>query len=222
MSKVVWDQVGEKFYETGCDRGVLYKPDGTGAYKNGVGWNGLTAVNENPEGGDASDYYANNSKYLSLLAAEKYSFTIEAYTYPDEFAECDGSAEIAPGVYAGQQSRKPFGFTYRTMLGNDVKGEDFGYELTLVYGCKASPSSKDHATMNESPEPTTMSWDVSTTPVPVPGFKPTASLKIKSTGVEASKLKTLEDILYGTEDNDPRLPLPEEIISIVGALSAAG
>lgn len=223
MARLTWDDVGKREYETGCDRGVLYKPNSEGKYLGGVAWNGLTACNENPEGGDATDLYANNSKYLSLIAAEKYGFTIEAYTYPDEFEECDGSKEIAPGVYAGQQTRKPFGFTFRTLLGNDTEGDEHGYKIVLAYGCKASPSSKDHATVNDSPEAATMSWDVSTTPVPAgkEGLKPTASLTIKSTKVAADKLKALEDILYGTAEAEPRLPLPEEVITIIGALPEA-
>lgn len=217
MARVIWDDVTKKIWETGVDRCVLYKPDTTGKYTKGVGWNGLSAVNESPSGADTTKIYANNAVYGSMTAAEEYSGTIEAYTFPDEFRECDGSAEIAPGVYIGQQARKTFGLTYRTLLGNDTEDVEYGYKLHLVYGCKASPSSKDHATVNESPEAVTMSWEFSSTPVPVTGHKPTSKIEIVSTTVDKTKLAALEDILYGTAETEPRLPLPDEIITLLGA-----
>lgn len=216
MSKLVWDKTGERQYENGVDRGVLYLYK-DGAYKNGVVWNGLTAVNESPSGAEPSALWADNIKYLNLMSAEEFGASIEAYMYPDEFSECDGSAEIAPGVYAGQQKRSMFGFSYRTKLGNDVDGGDFGYKLHLLYGCLASPSEKGYATENDSPEAITFSWEVSTTPVEVPGLKPTACVTIDSTKVDAAKLAALELILYGSEDEEARLPLPEELATIFSA-----
>lgn len=214
--KLKWDQIGEHFYETGVDHGVLYPSLGK-TYANGVAWNGLTAVNETPSGADANDSYADNIKYLSLRAAEDFGATIEAFTYPKEFEICDGSAEIAPGVLIGQQNRRAFGFSYRTLMGNDVSGQDYGYKLHLVYGCTASPSERSYSTVNESPEPLTFSWELSTVPVDVPGFKPTAILTIDSTACRKSALRKLEDILYGTDTTAARLPLPEEVISIMSA-----
>ena len=216
MSKLVWDKTGERQYENGVDRGVLYLYK-DGAYKNGVVWNGLTAVNESPSGAEASALYADNIKYLNLMSAEEFGASIEAYMYPDEFAECDGSAEIAPGVYAGQQKRCMFGFSYRTKLGNDVDGGDFGYKLHLLYGCLASPSEKGYATENDSPEAITLSWEISTTPVEVPGLKPTSCVTIDSTKVDAEKLAALEAILYGSDDEEARLPLPAELATIFSA-----
>lgn len=216
MSKLVWDKTGERQYENGVDRGVLYLYK-DGAYKNGVVWNGLTAVNESPSGAEPSALWADNTKYLNLMSAEEFGASIEAYMYPDEFSECDGSAEIATGVYAGQQKRSMFGFSYRTKLGNDVDGGDFGYKLHLLYGCLASPSEKGYATENDSPEAITFSWEVSTTPVEVPGLKPTACVTIDSTKVDAEKLAALELILYGSEDEEARLPLPEELATIFSA-----
>lgn len=216
MSKLVWDKTGERQYENGVDRGVLYLYK-DGAYKNGVVWNGLTAVNESPSGAEPSALWADNTKYLNLMSAEEFGASIEAYMYPDEFSECDGSAEIAHGVYAGQQKRSMFGFSYRTKLGNDVDGGDFGYKLHLLYGCLASPSEKGYATENDSPEAITFSWEVSTTPVEVPGLKPTACVTIDSTKVDAEKLAALELILYGSEDEEARLPLPEELATIFSA-----
>lgn len=169
MSKLQWDKVGERFYETGVDRGVLFPMGKGGVYDKGTAWNGLTAINENPTGGEANPFYANNKKYLNIIAAEDFGFGIEAYTYPDEWEACDGSVEIAPGVTAGQQTRKVFGLTYRTLIGNDTDGQDHGYKIHLVYGAQAAPSQRNHGTVNESPEPTTMSWDATTTPVEVPG-----------------------------------------------------
>lgn len=216
MSKLVWDKTGERQYENGVDRGVLYLYK-DGAYKNGVVWNGLTAVNESPSGAEPSALWADNTKYLNLMSAEEFGASIEAYMYPDEFSECDGSAEIATGVYAGQQKRSMFGFSYRTKLGNDVDGGDFGYKLHLLYGCLASPSEKGYATENDSPEAITFSWEVSTTPVEVPGLKPTACVTIDSTKVDAEKLAALELILYGSEDEEARLPLPAELATIFSA-----
>lgn len=218
--KLVWDKTGERYYETGTDRGVLYVTDGEGKYGTGVAWNGLTAVTESPSGAEASPLYADNIKYLNLISKEDFGATIEAYTYPDEFAACDGSAEIATGVTIGQQKRSTFGFAYRTRLGNDIDGDDYGYKIHLVYGALATPSEKSYATVNDSPEAITFSWEISTTPVEVTGFKPTAHLEINSTKVPAEKLAELEDLLYGTADKEASLPLPDEIIALVG--QAAG
>lgn len=214
--KLTWDKTGERLYETGVDRGVLY-PIQDGEYNMGVAWNGLTAVTESPSGAEATAIWADNIKYLNLMSAEEFGATIEAYTYPDEFAECDGSAEIAGGVYIGQQSRKTFGLCYRTVLGNDVESNDYGYKLHLIYGALASPSEKAYNTINDSPEAITFSWEVTTTPVNVTGFKPTANVTIDSTKCDADKLAALEAILYGSDDTEARLPLPDEIVSIIGA-----
>ena len=215
MSKLVWDQVGERLYETGTKKGVLY-PFESNAYAKGVAWNGLTAVTKSPSGAEATAIYADDIKYLNLRSAEEFGATIEAYTYPDEFAECDGSAYIAPGIKIGQQKRKMFGFSYTTTVGNDTEGDDHGYKIHLVYGATASPSEKSYQTINDSPEAITFSWEVATTPVEVKGFKPTATLEIDSTKVDADKLTALEDILYGTENAEPRLPLPDEVVALVG------
>lgn len=217
MAKLVWDADSKKTYETGVDHGVLYLKDATGAYSTGIAWNGLTAVTENPSGAESTPLYADNIKYLNLRSVEEFGCTIEAYTYPLEFMECDGSAELVPGVYVGQQARKPFGFSYRTVLGNDTLGEAYGYKLHLVYGCDASPSEKGYQTINDSPDAITFSWEVNTTPVNVNGsLKPTATLVIDSTAVDKEKLASLEDILYGTSENEPRLPLPAEIATLIG------
>lgn len=216
MSKLVWDQTGERFYETGVKQGVLYPRATGGTYPKGVAWNGLTAVTESPSGAEATPIYADDIKYLNLVSAEEFGVTIEAYTYPDEFAQCDGSAEIAAGVMIGQQSRKTFGLSYKTALGNDTDGDDYGYKLHIIYGALAAPSEKGYATKNDSPEAITFSWEVTTTPVSVTGFKPTASITIDSTKVEATKLTALEAILYGGTDTEPRLPLPDEIITLLG------
>lgn len=213
MSALVWDQTTQKLYETGVDRGVLY-PVSNNAYGTGVAWNGLTAVNESPSGAEPSDIYADNTKYLTLRSAETFGATIEAYTYPDEFAECDGSAMVATGVTIGQQPRKSFGLCYRTLIGNDTDGQDHGYKLHLIYGCTASPSEKSYQTVNDSPEAITFSWEVSTTPVNVEGHKPTAQLIVDSTKVDKAKLATLEAQLYGGESSDPKLPTPAEVIAI--------
>lgn len=212
---LVWDAAGKRFYETGVKKGVLYVQDVKGAYPKGVAWNGLTGVTESPSGAEANPIYADDMKYLNLYSTEEFGATIEAYTYPDEFAECDGSAELTAGVTIGQQKRKAFGMCYRTVLGNDVTGEDYGYKLHIIYGAMASPSEKAYATVNDSPEAITFSWEVTTTPVNVEGLKPTASLVIDSTKVDASKLSALEAILYGSENVDPRLPLPDEIKTLM-------
>ena len=216
MSKLVWDQTGERFYETGVKNGVLYVQS-NGAYPKGVAWNGLTAVTESPSGAEASPLYADDIKYLNLLSNEEFGATIEAYTYPDEFAECDGSASLAEGVFIGQQKRSAFGLCYRTTLGNDVDGNDHGYKLHIIYGALAAPSEKAYATINDSPEAITFSWEVTTTPVNVAGHKPTASITIDSTKVDATKLKALEDKLYGTESEEASLPLPDEIATMFAA-----
>lgn len=220
MSKLIWDQTGERLYETGVKKGVLYPQNTSGAYPLGVAWNGLTAVTESPSGAEPTDLYADDIKYLSLYSTEEFGATVEAYTYPKEFAECDGSAEIATGVTIGQQTRKAFGLCYRTVLGNDVSSEDYGYKLHLIYGAKASPSEKGYSTINDSPEAITFSWELNTTPVEVTGYKPTACLTINSTECDADALATLEEILYGTDDVDPRLPLPDEIMTIMGSTTS--
>lgn len=224
--KLVWDKTGEHFYETGVKNGVLYPMSASGTYPKGVAWNGLTAITESPSGAEATALYADDIKYLNLMSNEEFGATVEAYTYPDEFAECDGSASLTEGVYIGQQARKTFGLCYRTTLGNDAKGNDYGYKLHIIYGAMASPSEKAYSTINDSPDAITFSWELSTTPVAVANFKPTASLTIDSTKVDAQKLAALEDILYGKdgtgEDHttgavDPRLPLPDEIATLMKA-----
>lgn len=221
MSKIEWDKTGEKLYETGVKNGVLYLPDESGVYTNGVAWNGLTSVKESPSGAEATPLYADDIKYLELTSAEEFGGTLECYTYPDEFAECDGSAEVAPGVIIGQQNRKTFGLCYRTTLGNDIKGNEYGYKLHLIYGAKASPSEKAYSTINDSPEAITFSYEISTTPVNVTGHKPTASLIVDSTKVSAEKMAALEAILYGKDgvesspNNNPKLPLPDEVIALL-------
>ena len=214
MAKLIWDKAGERFYETGVKMGVLY-PQEAGAYPKGVAWNGLTAVTESPSGAEASPLYADDIKYLNLMSTEEFGATIEAYTYPEEFAACDGSASIAAGVYIGQQKRNTFGLCYRTVLGNDQESNDYGYKLHIIYGCLAAPSEKAYATVNDSPEAITFSWEVSTTPVAVTGAKPTASVTIDSTKVAAEKLAALEAILYGSESEEARLPLPDEIAELM-------
>lgn len=210
---LVWDQVGTRQYETGVDHGVLF-PWATNSYGAGVAWSGLTAVTESPSGADANTLYADNIEYLNLTAAEKFGATIEAYSYPDEFAECDGSAELAPGVTIGQQTRKMFGFSYRTKVGNDVNDEA-GYKIHLVYGAKAAPSERAYATVNDSPEAITFSWEISTTPVAVAGFKPTAHVEIDSTKTDSTKLTAFEAILYGSTTAAARLPLPDEVKTLL-------
>ena len=219
MAKIEWDKTGERLYETGVKNGVLYVQEG-GVYPKGVAWNGLTAVTESPSGAEATPLYADDIKYLNLLSAEEFGATIEAYTYPDEFAECDGSAALADGVMIGQQPRKAFGLCYRTTIGNDTNGNDYGYKLHIIYGALAAPSEKAYATINDSPEAITFSWEVTTTPVNVTGAKPTAYITIDSTKADPAKLAALEDILYGKNGepgNEPRLPLPDEIKSLMTA-----
>lgn len=215
MSKIVWDEIGKRFYETGVEKGVLYVQDANGAYPLGVAWNGLTSVTESPSGAEANPQYADNTKYVTLMSAEEFGATIEAFTYPEEFAACDGSASIATGVVIGQQSRKAFGMSYKTALGNDVAGDVYGYKLHIIYGAQAAPSEKAYQTINDSPEAITFSWEVTTTPVPVTGQKPTASIVIDSTKVDPTKLAALELILYGNTGVAPRLPMPDEVASIM-------
>lgn len=216
MSKIEWDKTGERFYETGVKNGVLYPKTGAdGAYANGVPWNGLTAVTESPSGAEATPLYADDIKYLNLISAEEFGATIEAYTYPEEFAQCDGSASLAEGVTIGQQTRKAFGLAYTTTIGNDVDGNDKGYKIHLIYNALAAPSERAYATINDSPEAITFSWEVTTTPVDAgTGFKKTACLTVDSTKVDAGKLKILEDKLYGTESDEPTLPSPTEVATI--------
>lgn len=215
MSRLVWDNTGERLYETGVKRGVLY-PAVNGTYPKGVVWNGLTSVSESPSGADANPIYADDIKYLELRSAEEFGATVEAYMYPEEFAICDGSAAVASGVIIGQQTRKPFGLCYRTILGNDTENDAYGYKLHLIYNAMASPSERSYQTVNDSPEAITFSWELTTTPLAVDGYKPTASMIIDSTKADATKLAALEDILYGTENEDARLPLPGEVIELMG------
>lgn len=208
-----WDKTGEKLYETGVEQVALYVQGSSGAYGTGVAWNGITAVNEAPSGAEATSLYANDRKYLDLFSAEEYGGTIEAYMYPDAWKKCDGCADIAKGVSVRQQKRSAFGLAFKTLIGSDTDGNDHGYKLHLVYAATASPSSRDHGTVNDSPEASTMSWEFKTTPVTVPGYKPTSTIEIDSTTVDAEKLASFEKILYGSENADARLPLPEEVIS---------
>lgn len=213
MAVLQWDLVGERVYETGVDHGVLYIPT-AGVYDNGVAWNGLTSVNETPSGAEATPQYADNIKYLNLISAEELGLTVEAFTYPDEFAVFDGVAAPQPGVLIGQQNRGVFGLSYRTLIGNDIEGTDHGYKLHLVYGCQATPSEKAYNTVNDTPEAITFSWTVSTTPVAVTGYKPTSMITIDSTVVDPAELAALEDLLYGTVADDPQLPLPDAVIAL--------
>lgn len=219
MSKLVWDQTGERRYETGIDHGVVY-PQAGGAYPKGAAWNGLISVTKSPSGAEPTPLWANNHKYANLISAEELGFSIEAYTYPDEFAACNGEMELVPGVRVGQQKRVPFGLAYRNWVGNDTDGTKASYILNLIYGGLAAPSEEVDTTINDSPEAKTMSWECTTTPVELEGFEPTASLEIDSSKVDAAKLKALEDILYGTESEEARLPLPDEVAEILGG--AAG
>lgn len=220
MAKLIWDATGERFYETGVKNGVLYVADAQGTYPKGVAWNGLTAVTESPSGAEPTPLYADDIKYLNLMSAEEFGATVEAYTYPDEFAQCNGEASLVKGVVIGQQPRKTFGMAYRTVLGNDVNNENYGYKLHLIYGAVAAPSEKAYATINDSPEAITFSWELTTTPVSVNGFKPTAYLTIDSTKADPTKLASLENILFGTEEVEARLPLPDEIATLMQTAAA--
>lgn len=214
MSKIIFDNTGEKIYETGVDHCVLYVRD-SNTYQTGVAWNGITAINENPSGAEATPIYADNIKYLNIVSGEDFGATIEAYTYPDEFTECDGSAEIVAGVKIGQQTRKPFALCYRTLIGNDVAGTGHGYKLHFIYNAQAAVSAKNYKTINESPEAMSFSWEISTTPEVVEGFKPTATVTVDSTKVDAVKLKALEDKIYGSENSEPTMPTISEIVSLL-------
>lgn len=220
MSKLVWDKTGERFYETGVSKGVLYVQADGGSYPKGVAWNGLTAVTESPSGAEATPLYADNIKYLNLMSAEEFGATVEAYMYPDEFAACNGEASLSEGVTIGQQVRKAFGMSYQTKIGNDINNE-LGYKIHIIYNALAAPSERAYNTVNDSPEAITFSWELTTTPVEVTGMKPTACLTIDSTKVDKMKLEALETVLYGNEDTEPSLPLPDEIAALL-AESAQG
>lgn len=215
MAKLVFDELGKRFYETGVSNAVLYPQADDGTYPKGVAWNGITAANESPSGAESNDQYADNIVYLSLTGAEKFEGTIEAFSSPAEFDECDGMKELSKGLTVSQQTRKPFGFAYKSILGNDIKGNDYGYKLHIWYGCKAAPSERSHSTVNDSPEPQNPSWSISSTPVAVPGAKPSSVLTFNSTTTPADKLKKIEDILYGTDEADARLPLPTELLELL-------
>ena len=217
MAELKWDNPGERYYETGVKNCILYVQDAEGNYPKGVAWNGITAITESPSGAESTPLYADDTKYLNLISNEEFGATIEAYTYPDEFAECDGTAELATGIKLGQQPRKQFGLCYLTTLGNDLKKNDYGYKLHLVYGCTAAPSEKGYATINDSPEAITFSWEVSTTPVEVPGFKPTAHIEIDSTKVKPEDLAKIKAKLWGTATEEATLPLPNEIKTLITA-----
>ena len=217
MAPLTWDEVGDRLYEVGVDHGVLYIPDQAGVYNTGFAWNGLTTVTESPSGAEPSPQYADNIKYLNLISAEEFGGTIEAFTYPEEFGQCDGSAVPAPGVIIGQQGRKMFGLSYRTKVGNDVEGTDFGYKLHLLYGCQAAPSEKAYATINDSPEAISFSWEITTSPVPVTDHKPTALIVIDSTVVDSADLTSLETLLYGLAATPADLPTPDAVIALFGA-----
>lgn len=215
MAKLVWDIPGKRFYETGVSDVALYLQDESGAYPQGVAWSGVSAINESPSGAEPSPYYADNIKYLNLMSAEEYGATVEAYQYPPEFDQCNGFDELGQGVSIGQQTRKPFGLAYKTIKGNDTRGNDFGYKIHLVYGCLAAPSEAEHNTISDSPDPSLMSWEVSTTPVPVTGKKPTSTLVIDSTTVDPGKLAEIEKMLYGDTATEAKLPLPDEIAAVL-------
>ena len=217
MAPLTWDQVGDKLYETGVDHGVLYLPDQAGVYNSGFAWNGLTTVTESPSGADPNPQYADNLKYLNLYSAEEFGGTIEAFTYPEEFGECDGTALPKPGLAIGQQGRKMFGLSYRTKVGNDVDGVEYGYKLHLIYGCQAAPSEKAYATINDSPAAISFSWAITTTPVPVTNFKPTSLIVVDSTVVDPADMASLEDILYGKAAIEAALPTPDAVIALIGA-----
>lgn len=216
MAKLVWDATGQHLYETGIDHVVLYKLDDQNLYSSGYAWNGVSAINESPSGADSNPIYADNIKYLDLRSAEQFGATIECYTYPDEFAECNGEATPAAGIVLGQQTRKTFGLSYRTLIGNDAKGNDYGYKLHLIYGCTASPSEKNYTTVNDSPEAGSFSFEVTTVPVAVPGYKNTALIVIDSTKFTSQIMKTLEDLLYGTENATASLPSPQTVLTTLG------
>lgn len=215
MAKLIFNNVGERLFETGVKNGVLYVMGDDGTYENGVVWNGLTAVTESPSGAETTPLYADDVKYVVIYAAEEFGATVEAYTYPEEFEQCDGSASIFEGITIGQQTRKSFGMCYKTSVGNDVQGQDFGYKIHIIYGAKAAPSEKSYSTINDSPEAVTFSWELSTVPVPVEGFNPTATMVIDSTRVPAEKMTLIEDKLYGTEETEATLPLPGELLALL-------
>ena len=215
MARLIWDEVGQRFFETGVKNGVLYVQDNNGSYKNGVVWNGLTAVTESPSGAEETPLYADDVKYLTLRSAEEFGATVEAYTYPEEFEQCDGSAAIAAGVIIGQQARRAFGLCYRTSVGNDIQGQNFSYKLHLIYGCTVAPSEKSYSTINDNPEAITFSWELSTVPVPVDGFSPTASLVIDASKVDEGKMQLLENALFGDDQNEAKLLLPNEIMELI-------
>lgn len=215
MAKLVFNNVGERLFETGVKNGVLYVMGDDGAYENGVVWNGLTAVTESPSGAETTPLYADDVKYVVIYAAEEFGATVEAYTYPEEFEQCDGSAAISEGITIGQQTRKSFGMCYKTSVGNDVQGQDYGYKIHIIYGAKAAPSEKSYSTINDSPEAVTFSWELSTVPVPVEGHNPTATMVIDSTRVPAEKMALIEAKLYGTEEAEATLPLPNEILALI-------
>lgn len=219
MSKLVWDQLGERLYETGVEQCAIYPMTGS-EYGAGEAWNGLTAVNESPSGAEVTPIYANDKKYAELVSAEELGGTIEAYTYPDGFAECNGEKTIAKGVKAGQQTRKPFGMVYKSLIGNDTEGTKYGYKLNIIYNARVSPSEKANNTVNDSPEAATMSWEFTTTPIAIEGYDASSKLTIDSTDADEAKLKSLEDILYGSESEEPRLPMPDEIITLMGEVAA--
>ena len=215
MARLIWDEVGQRFFETGVKNGVLYVQDNDGTYKNGVVWNGLTAVTESPSGAEETPLYADDVKYLTLRSAEEFGATIEAYTYPEEFEQCDGSASIAEGITIGQQARRAFGLCYRTSVGNDIQGQNYSYKLHLIYGCTVAPSEESYSTINDNPEAITFSWELSTVPVPVDGFSPTASLVIDASKVDAEKMQLLENALFGDDQNEAKLLLPNEILALI-------
>lgn len=219
MAKLVWDATGEHFYSTGVSNVALFVQKQNGTYDNGVAWSGVTSIEENPDGGDANDFYADNIKYLSLRAAENYGATINAYQSPEEFDQCDGIATLLTGVKIGQQVRKPFGLVYKSLLGNDTQGTDYGYELHIIYNATCSPSSKTYETVNDSPEPSELSWEIETVPVNVTGFKPTSTIVINSNEISADKLALIENKLYGTETAEATLPSPDEIVTLLGGNS---
>lgn len=215
MAKLVWNEAGKRLYETGVDRGVLYVSDGSGRYQKGVVWNGLVSVNESPSGAEATPLYAGNVKYVELMSNEEFGASIEAYTYPEEFEQCDGSAELADGITIGQQPRKSFGLCYRTKIGNDTDGDEHGYKIHLIYGAKAAPTEKSYTTINDSPEAITFSWEITTTPIEVADHKPTATLTIDSTKVQSDKLEAIEKKLYGDTATEATLPTPAEILALI-------